>query len=118
VVATWWVGLPLGGLLALGARAGAGETRTARDLVRPLAKLLLAMGTIALLAGLIGYALARFDLIELAEHWQALIPAAKHDRFLFDAYAHTASYGAGVIGGVVLAVRTFVGRGPSASDRA
>ena len=40
VVATWWVGLPLGIALAVAARIGGRPKLTATDLVRPLAKLL------------------------------------------------------------------------------
>src|SRR5512142_351112 len=54
VVATWWVGLPLGLLLAAAARLGARYKLTAVQLRRPMLVLLLAMGAAAGISGAIG----------------------------------------------------------------
>src|SRR5215475_10424584 len=43
IIATWWVGLFLGLLLALSARAGSRPKLSAVQLVRPITKLLLVM---------------------------------------------------------------------------
>jgi hypothetical protein len=58
VIATWWMGAFLGALLAFAARAGSLNKIDARELVRPISKLLLAMGFLAVVAGLTGYVLA------------------------------------------------------------
>src|SRR5215470_2611517 len=54
VLATWWVGLLLGLLLALAARIGARPKRTVRSLLRPVLLLLVVMGALSVLAGLVG----------------------------------------------------------------
>jgi hypothetical protein len=48
VIATWWVGLFLGLLLTLAARAGSRPKQTASQQLRPIAKLLLGMACCAL----------------------------------------------------------------------
>src|SRR5215208_4042841 len=58
VVATWWVGLPLGVLLSAAARVGARPKLTAAQLRRPVGVLLLAMGACAAIAGVVGATLA------------------------------------------------------------
>src|ERR1041384_2373253 len=62
VLATWWVGLPLGCLLALAARAGPWSQLRAADLRTSVMILLVVMAICAALAGFIGYQCA------LAEH--------------------------------------------------
>src|SRR5438270_12945908 len=66
IVATWWVGLPLGGGLAISARFGARPPFCARDLRRPIGILLLFMGAASLLSGLTGFALAKAHWITLS----------------------------------------------------
>jgi hypothetical protein len=111
VVATWWVGLPLGLLLAAAARLGRRPAFTARQLRRPIADLLLVMGSCALIAGVTGAVLARRGAVFLVEPLASRVPAARHVAFLADLWAHSASYAAGLIGGVVLVVWTWRRRG-------
>ncbi len=111
VIATWWVGLILGVPLALTARLGERPKRTAAWLVRPIAMLLLVMACCAMLAGLIGYILARNRVVFLLGPLAAAIPSEKHVPFLVDLWAHNASYLAGFVGGIVLAVFTWKSRG-------
>ena len=47
ILATWWVGLPLGILLAIAARAGSRPRLTAAQLRRPILTLLVVMGSAA-----------------------------------------------------------------------
>src|SRR5438552_17902607 len=54
VVATWWVGLPLGLMLAAAARIGRRPALTATDLMPSLRRLLAVMYAGALLSGIIG----------------------------------------------------------------
>lgn len=109
-VATWWVGLPLGLVLALAARAGTSPRLAATDLLRPLGVLLASMSLAAALMGLTGYALARSGVIRLGTEWAARIAVPQQDAFLADLWAHSASYAGGVLGGLVLSVHTLVRR--------
>ncbi len=104
IVATWWVGLPLGVLLAIAARCGRGPRRTAGSLLRPIAKLLCCMAALALAAGFLGYALARSGGVALTGSWLTGIPADRRAVFIADLWAHNASYLAGLVGGLVLVV--------------
>jgi hypothetical protein len=111
IVATWWVGLPLGLLLAFIARIGARPKLTARDLQRPLLVLLLAMAACALLAGIVGGVLASQGKVWLTPPMSAMVPPERHVRFLIDLWAHSASYAAGILGGLVLMIWTWRRRG-------
>jgi hypothetical protein len=113
VIATWWVGLILGVPLAMVARLGSRPKKTVASLIRPLVRLLIIMGCCALLAGVIGYLLARNRLVFLVEPMASAVPAERHVRFIADLWSHLASYGVGVTGGVVLIVMTWRGRKPA-----
>ncbi len=109
-VATWWVGLPLGLILAVAARAGREPRRSARDLVRPIACLLMVVGTSAMLAGVAGWVAARSGAITLAPSLAERVPRDRHAAFLADGAAHLAAYFVGALGGVVLGVRVWLAR--------
>ena len=111
VIATWWVGLILGVPLAMAARLGRRPKRTAASLVRPVAILLFAMACCAVLAGVIGCILARNRVVFLVGPLARAVPAEKQVSFLIDLWAHNASYLAGFVGGIVLAVVTWKSRG-------
>jgi hypothetical protein len=110
VIATWWVGLLLGVPLAVAARAGRRPKRGIRPLVRPIIGLLIVMGICATLAGLAGYALGRSGSIYLLEPLASRVPADRHDRFLADLWAHSASYLVGLLGSVVVVVSVWRSR--------
>jgi len=112
VIATWWVGLFLGVPLAIAARAGRRPKRSVEQLVRPIGVLLACMAVTALLAGLTGHVLARRGAIVLTGPLNQLVPREKHVAFLTDLWAHSASYLAGFIGGIVLIVITWRSRRP------
>jgi hypothetical protein len=107
VLATWWVGLPLGILLAVAARAGSRPTLAWRGLLRPTGWLLVAMALLALVSGILGYVLLRQGTIPMVGWYASLIPPSRHARFMADAWAHMASYAAGILGGLVLVVWTI-----------
>jgi hypothetical protein len=107
VVATWWVGLPLGLLLAAAARRGRRPRLSARDLRRPVAVLLLAVGACAAAAGVVGGVLALRGAVWLVEPMASRVPADRHVPFLVDLWMHSASYLAGVVGGLALSVWTW-----------
>ncbi|MCE9637935.1 MAG: hypothetical protein K8T90_19720 [Planctomycetes bacterium] len=113
VIATWWVGLPLGVLLAAAARIGSRPTLGARELVRPIVALLGVMAACSLLAGVVGYVLAANGGVWLVGSLAERVPKDRHQVFLADLWAHNASYLAGALGGVVLAARTWIVRGRS-----
>lgn len=105
VVATWWVGLLLGLLLAHAALRGPGPARTAGSLVRPIAKLLLVMAVCAAVAGVVAWLGMRVGWFVMVGPLATRIPAAQHPGFVADSAAHLTSYVVGAIGGIVLARR-------------
>ena len=110
VIATWWVGLLLGVPLAVAARAGSRPKRTAASLVRPVGVLVVVMAGCALLAGVVGFVLARNGSVVLLEPQASRVPRDRHVQFLSDLWAHSASYLAGFVGGIVLIVLTWRSR--------
>ena len=107
VVATWWVGLPLGVGLAIAARVGSRPKLNCAQLVRPIGLLLCAMFGVAIVAGMIGYFTSSAGTFRLVSHLAARVPADKHVAFLTVGWAHSASYLAGFIGGIVLWIMTW-----------
>ncbi len=118
IIATWWVGLPLGLLVALASRVGGWPQLAWRDLLWPVAIVLLAMGLVALLAGLAGYFFGRANGVWLLEPLASRVPAEKHVLFLADLWAHIAAYAAGFLGGVGLCIWCIVVRGRRAVAKA
>lgn len=110
VLATWWVGVLLGLLLAFAGRRGPAPPRTARSLVRPVGVLLLVMALVAAAAGGLGYGLGRAGAVVLLEPFASRVPAERHALFLADLWAHSASYLVGFVGGGVLAARVWRAR--------
>lgn len=102
VIATWWVGLILGVPVALFARIGRRPKLNARQLVLPIAVLMLVMGASSLVAGVAGYAVARTGNVVLWEPWASRIPVAKHAAFMADLWAHRTAYGVGYFGSIFL----------------
>lgn len=111
VIATWWVGLPLGLLMGLASRVGAWPRLTWRDLLAPVAIVLCAMATVSLLAGVTGYFAAKADWVWLGDPLWSRIPPERHALFLADLWAHIAAYASGALGGVCLCVWGIVARG-------
>lgn len=110
VIATWWVGLILGVPLAVAARVGGRPKRTARSLMKPVVRLLVIMACCALIAGLMGFVLARNGVVTLLEPLASRVPDEKHVRFIADLWTHLASYIVGFVGGIVLIVKTWRSR--------
>src|SRR5215471_12695203 len=78
VVATWWVGLPLGLGLAVAARAGRRPKLAAGQLVSPVVKLLGCILAVAALFGAIGFATSKTGIFHLIEPLASRVPADKH----------------------------------------
>ncbi|MCR9246220.1 MAG: hypothetical protein NXI31_14410 [bacterium] len=109
-LATWWVGLLLGLGLAFASLRGQRPARTARTLVRPIAILLAVMAVAALLAGAVGYFAATQGWVFLVGWAADNVPRDRHDVFIADLWAHSASYLAGFVGGIVLMFRVWRAR--------
>lgn len=105
VIATWWVGLPLGVVLAIAARAGRLPKVDPVGAGKRIACLLAIVLVLACCAGLIAYTLQlggsfRASAPRLAER----IDVAMHNRFVAAWAMHVTSYWLGALGGLVLAV--------------
>lgn len=110
VIATWWVGLPLGIGLAIAARTGRAPKLALAELRRPVLLLMLGCGALALLAGITGAIGAAMDWVWLVGWLADAVPPEKHVAFLADLWAHSASYAGGLIGGLGLMVVTWLRR--------
>ncbi|MFI5385644.1 MAG: hypothetical protein ACHQ50_05925 [Fimbriimonadales bacterium] len=106
VVATWWMGLFLGPLIAVSARSGQLPKLGWRDLVRPLVTLLLISYACALTAGLIGFfAVGRIPAWVYTTVPRMIYAHLGPDRqrfFTADLFAHNASYFVSGIGAFVV----------------
>lgn len=105
ILATWWVSLLLGILLAIAARAGSSPKAAVVDLAPKVVRLLMIMALCSLAAGISGYFLQGFGM----EYYATGIPKQIRHNFYADLWAHNMSYLSGFIGGIVLCV--FVRRG-------
>lgn len=102
--ATWWVGLPLGVILAMAARRGR-RPKLCASQVRPyIFRLLAIVGALAVMTGFLAYLLAARGAIELSKDWADLLPDGTQIPFLVDLWTHSASYLFGILGGAVAAV--------------
>lgn len=104
VAATWWVGLPLGILMALCARAGRWPKLEAKALVRPVGKLLVVMVVGAILGGILAWWLG------VSFHAPAGVPFEQREGWGIDLGAHLAAYAIGPLGGLVLCVSAVLRR--------
>lgn len=111
VIATWWVGLFLGLLLTLAARAGSRPKLTAATLVHPIGRLLMAMGCTAFIVGVLGYLLATSGLAREPDWMIPALDPSRYPRYMADWFAHVASYASGFLGGIVLCVLQYRRRG-------
>jgi hypothetical protein len=111
-VATWWMGLFLGIVLALAATAGSLPICKVDSLVKPVVLLLVIMAICACVAGLSGYFFTAAGWISLNDmsYLSLGIPKAKQAAFMADLFAHNASYFVGFSGGLVVAYRVWISR--------
>jgi len=109
VIATWWVGLPLGILLAATAQIGPRPVPLA-DLRRRILLVMVVSAGAALVSGITGFALGLLGKFPLTLGWNEIIPPSRQARFAFDAWAHLASYSVGALGGLALVVITAASR--------
>jgi hypothetical protein len=107
ILATWWVGLGLGSALAAAARLGSPPKLGLAQLRRPVLLLMAASAVAAFLSGLCGALLAANGAFTLPEDLAAVIVPERHVAFAAAAWAHSASYGVGGLGGLLLVVGTI-----------
>lgn len=106
IIATWWVGLPLGVLLAFAARIGRNAKLGLAQVRRPIILLMASSGCAALLSGVVGASLVATHVMDLG-YWGPLIPSNHWSAFAFDMWAHSASYFVGAFGGLLLVALTI-----------
>ena len=105
VIATWWVGLPLGIGAAAASRLGPRHKLTLRDILPMVLWLLAVMAISALIAGAVTAYLVMAGRLDVPGGWAAVIPRDKWVAFSFDAGAHLASYAMGALGGLFVIAR-------------
>ncbi|GHO60399.1 hypothetical protein [Ktedonobacter robiniae] len=112
VIATWWAGLCASIPVALSARLFPQRPRLlASHLLRPLLVILIGMAGMTLVAGVAGYLMARGGGVTLREPLASLVPPTQKVLFLADGWAHTAAYGSGVLGCIILCFWSWLKRG-------
>lgn len=103
VLATWWVALSLGFLLAAVSQNGRRHPPLGtRTVVGLIVRLLAVMALAALLSGALGFVLASRDLLELPPDVASAVRESRHDRFIAARWAHGASYVVGIAGGLII----------------
>lgn len=112
VIATWWAGLCGSIPMVLSARLSSQRPKLlASHLLRPLLCILIGMASLTFVAGVAGYLTAQAGGVSLNEPLTSLVPPAKQVLFLADEWAHTAAYGSGLLGCIVLCFWSWRKRG-------
>jgi hypothetical protein len=102
IIATWWIGLPLGILLAIAARWGNGPKLALPQLLKPIGILFGSTAFVAFGAGLIGYICAYLGIVWLVPALATRVPGNQHVGFLAALWSHTASYVGGAVGSLIV----------------
>lgn len=102
VVATWWLGAILGLPTMLVMRVGKRPAWAVQKLYRPLLIYLDSVGLAASIFSLVGYLLARNDIIRLPKNMANKLPESALDPFIALGWAHSTSYAGGLIGACIL----------------
>lgn len=112
VIATWWAGLCASIPVALSARLSSQRPRLfAFHLLWPLLGILISMAGMTLVAGVAGYLMAREGGVTLREPLASLVLPTQQAVFVADEWAHTAAYGTGFLGCIVLCLWSWRKRG-------
>lgn len=98
VVATWWVGLPLGLMNSLACRLGKANKWDFKMLMRPLIRFLCILLLVAAILGVFGVIMYRLEVVFMPRRFADKIP--NHLGFMYNVWSHSASYGFGVLGGL------------------
>jgi hypothetical protein len=116
IIATWWVGVILGVVLALVARAGSRPVIPVGNLIRPVMMLFGAAAVSALISGYVGWHLAESGNVYLVGPLAQRVSVDRHSLFLAVMWAHWTSYIVGLVGGIVIMVRAWRLRGRAAAN--
>ncbi len=111
VVATFPLGAVIGAIFADVSQAGGAAPHPIGALARSLLLLLSFMALCALLAGILGFELARHSILSLPASFDSLVAPSRRARFMAVWFAHAASYLAGFAGSAWLAARIWRRRG-------
>jgi hypothetical protein len=106
ILATWWVGLALGTLLAAAARLGPLPRLGLAELRQPILLLMAASALAAFGAGLCGALLAATGVVTLPEGLATDIASDRKVAFSAVAWAHSASYASAALGGLLIIAGT------------
>lgn len=98
IIATWWVALPMGILIAGFNCLGSYPPLEYKQVVRLILRLILMMVGLALLAGITGFILSEMNVIYLVSHLAEQTDKSNHSKFLATGWAHISSYLTGVTG--------------------
>jgi len=107
VLATWWMGLFFGLLLAFVARSGRGQKTGLKQLFRPVLAVAAVSLMAALSAGLAGWLLYGLGIVGVPGGWASALAPEIHRSFTAVAYAHYASYLAAMIGAIIVICQTW-----------
>lgn len=107
VLATWWVGLMLGIFIIVHNIIGKFPPLPFETIKRWVLRLLLIMCITSPLAGLLGYILAKAEVINIIPELGQRFPSDKHVAFLGVGWAHLSSYLVGFIGGIAICVKVW-----------
>ncbi|TWU10354.1 hypothetical protein Pla52o_57280 [Novipirellula galeiformis] len=110
VIATWWVGAILGVPLAMVSRLGTAPRKSTAQLFRPMLMLMMLSASFATVMGTVGFIAAWNGWVFLVDELATRVPPEKHVAFITDLWAHSASYFAGFVGGIILMVHTWRSR--------
>ncbi len=107
VLATWWMGLSLGLMLAIAARFGSRPPADLATVRRAIVGVMVVSFATALVCGIAGALLFGNGLIDIPPFWAEIIAPDRHLRFMTVAAAHQGSYLAASLAGLLMIVRTW-----------
>ena len=107
VLATWWMGLGLGLLLAIAARAGSRPPADFNTVRRAVVWVMVISLATAIVFGVTGAALFANGLIAIPPYWAEVIAPDRQLRFMTAASAHQGSYLAATLVGLFMIVRIW-----------
>lgn len=109
-IATWWVGLPMGILIACFSQLGKKPILSFREIIRLIIRLVMVMFSLAFVAGIIGYTLTELNVIYLVPRLADQMNPSQHSKFLAAGWSHGASYLVGIIGTIFICRTIFLKR--------
>ncbi len=106
-IATWWVGLPLGILLAAVNHFGKLPSLSFREMRRLITRLMVVMFILAIVAGILGFVFTEAGMIHLSPLFAERMRPQIYSRFLAAGFSHLSSYLSGIIGALILCIIVY-----------